>query len=73
MRLVVNRSTCLKTGQCYYLHPEVMRQLPDFSPEPVHERLPPELLHAARDAVELCPTSSIALEEGGTEVMEARP
>ena len=34
LRVEINYQTCLKTGQCYYLHSEAFRQKDDDFPEP---------------------------------------
>jgi ferredoxin len=60
-RVEINYRTCLKTGQCYYLHPEGFRQREDDHPEPVQETFPPELREALVEAAELCPTESITV------------
>ncbi len=58
-RVKVNYETCLKTGQCYYLHPEIFRARDDDFPESVAPTFGEELREAMEDAAELCPTSSL--------------
>lgn len=65
MRLTVNYRTCLKTGQCYYLHPELFRQREDFYPAVLVERLDEGLRAAAEDAIDLCPSRSIRFIDTG--------
>lgn len=61
MRLTVNLRTCLRSGQCYYLHPQLFREGDEGFPVVLLERPEGELLEEAKDAAELCPSSSIAL------------
>ncbi len=63
MRLVVNRDTCLRSGQCTYMHPKLFREGPDGFPVVLVERPEGELLEEARDAAEICPSGSIQLVE----------
>ena len=61
MRLTVNLRTCLRSGQCTYMHPRLFREGEDGFPVVLVEHPEGELLEEARDAAELCPSSSIHL------------
>jgi ferredoxin len=63
MRIEINLRTCVRSGQCSYLHPELFdRDSEDFPASKV-EHPGEEHRAAIEDAVELCPTSSISLVE----------
>ncbi len=59
MRAEVDYRTCMKTGQCYYLHPELFRRREDDHPEPTAGAFPEDLRDALEEAADLCPTESI--------------
>ena len=62
-RVTINYTTCMRTGQCYYLHPEAFRRRDDDHPEPTATTFPPELRAALDEASELCPTESIVVTD----------
>lgn len=63
MRLVVNHTKCRRTGQCVYLHPELFKADEVGAPIVLVEHPDEELWEAAEEAVELCPSGAISLEE----------
>lgn len=63
MPLVIDHGKCRKTGQCSYLHPELFKSDTDGSPSVLVEHPEGELLTAAEDAIDLCPSGAIALVE----------
>ncbi len=63
LRIEINYQTCLKTGQCYYLHAEAFRQKDDDFPEATKNEFPDEVREALEDAADLCPTQSIKIVE----------
>lgn len=62
-KVVVDRAICLKAGQCYYLQPSVFRADPQGWPEIVVEHPEGDELEAAEDAVEICPSGAITVED----------
>ncbi len=64
MRLVVNYQKCRKSGQCSYLHAELITADPDGTPRVVVDTLSADLREAAEDVVDLCPSGAIALQDG---------
>lgn len=62
-KVVVDRAICLKAGQCYYLQPGVFRADSQGWPEIVVEHLEGDELEAAEDAVEICPSGAITVED----------
>lgn len=63
MRLVVNHAKCRRTGQCSYLHPELFKADEVGAPITLVEHPGEKLREAAEEAVELCPSGAISLEE----------
>jgi ferredoxin len=63
MRLVIDHQKCLKSGQCSYLHAELIKADPDGTPRVIVEKIGEDLRAAAEDAVDLCPSGAIALVE----------
>lgn len=63
MRLVIDYQKCLKSGQCSYLHAELIKADPDGTPRVIVEQIGADLQAAAEDAVDLCPSGAIALVE----------
>jgi ferredoxin len=64
VRVVINRRTCLKSGQCTYLHPELFREDSDGFPVALVAELEDEQMEDAQDAADICPSQSITIEEG---------
>ena len=62
-KVVVDRAICLKAGQCYYLQPGVFRADSQGWPEIVVEHPEGDDLEAAEDAVEICPSGAITVED----------
>ena len=61
MRLVIAYKKCLKSGQCSYLHAELIKADPDGTPRVIVETIGEDLREAAEDAVDLCPSGAISL------------
>lgn len=62
-KVVVDRSICLKAGQCYYLQPSVFKADSQGWPEIIVEHPEGDELEAAEDAVEICPSGAIVVED----------
>jgi ferredoxin len=63
MRLVIDYKKCLKSGQCSYLHPELIKADADGTPHVIIEQIGEDLRADAEDVVDLCPSGAIALVE----------
>ncbi|HAR31139.1 MAG TPA: ferredoxin [Gammaproteobacteria bacterium] len=64
MKLVVDFKKCEKAGECYYNHPRLFeRSEGGFPILRVRELVDPELLHEAREAVEVCPAIAISVQD----------
>ena len=63
MRLVIDYKKCLKSGQCSYLHSELITAGANGTPRVITEQIEEPLRDAAEDAVDLCPSGAISLRE----------
>jgi len=63
MRLVIDYQKCRKSGQCSYLHAELITSDSDGTPRVIVETISENLHEAAEDVVDLCPSGAIALVE----------
>ncbi len=63
-KVVVDRSICLKAGQCYYLQPSIFKADSEGWPDILVE-FPEtdEAIEAAEDAAEICPSGAIEIED----------
>jgi ferredoxin len=64
MRLVIAHQKCRKSGQCSYLHAELITADPDGTPRVIVETVSDDLREAAEDVVDICPSGAITLVEG---------
>ena len=64
MRLVIDYQKCRKSGQCSYLHAELIRADPNGTPRVIVEVIGETLREAAEDVVDLCPSGAIELVGG---------
>lgn len=63
MKLVLNRATCDRHGQCVGAAPNLLSWNPDGSLRVLKEQLAPSDVEEAQDACALCPTQSLRVEE----------
>jgi len=63
MKLSVDRKTCLRSGQCTYLHPKLFKEGEDGYPVVLVEDVPDDLKQEAEDAADICPSGAIVIEE----------
>lgn len=63
MKLVLNRATCDRHGQCVGAAPNLLAFNPDGSLRIMKEDLAPEDVEEAQDACALCPTQSLSIED----------
>lgn len=62
MRIEINMETCLSSGQCAYMHPELFEVDDDGVPTIlISGDLTDEQVEQARDAADVCPSQSISL------------
>ena len=63
-RIVIDLEKCLNSGQCAYLQPEIFELDDDGAPVVLIESPEDEaLLAKARDAITMCPSQAISLED----------
>lgn len=62
MNLAVDLKKCLRSGQCFYLHPELFKEGDDGYPLVLVAEPDAEQQAAAEEAEELCPGQAIRLE-----------
>ena len=63
-RVRINQGACVRSGECYYNHPELLRKGDDGDPQLITTDLStPDLLLHARDAAEVCPAQAIEVIE----------
>ena len=62
MKLAIDLKKCARTGQCYYMHPELVRRGADDWPEVVVSAPTAAQREAAEDAVDLCPQLAVVLD-----------
>ena len=64
MKVRIDLETCIRAGECYYNHPELLRMNANGDPELLITDLQtPEQIRHAREAAEVCPSAAIILEE----------
>lgn len=63
MKVTVDRKTCLRSGQCTYLHPQIFKEGEDGYPVVLFEDVPEELKEEAEDAADICPSGAIHVVE----------
>ena len=62
MRIQIDMETCLNSGQCAYMHPELFEVDDDGVPTIlVSGELTPDQIEQATDAADVCPSQSITL------------
>ncbi|MFN0093678.1 MAG: ferredoxin [Dehalococcoidia bacterium] len=61
MQIVIDKKKCLRSGQCTYLHPKILKEGADGYPEVLMAVVPPELEKEAEDAADICPSGAIDL------------
>lgn len=62
-KLVIERRSCLKSGQCSYLQPDIFERDAENWPVVAVERPEGEQIELANDAIEMCPAQAISLVE----------
>jgi ferredoxin len=67
MKLVVNRSVCMRSSQCSYMHPTLFREGDDGFPVVLIEHPEGEQIEEAQDACDICPSQAIKLVDGKAE------
>lgn len=63
MKVKIDHEKCYKSGECYYNHPELFRMGDEGFPVVLVDQLDEQMIRHAREALEVCPSVAISLEE----------
>jgi ferredoxin len=63
MKVKVDFEKCLKSGECYYNHPELFRMGDEGFPIVLVDELDDNMQRHAAQAKEVCPAVAISLED----------
>ncbi len=64
MRVRIDLEVCIRSGECYYNHPELVRMGDAGDPTLIATDLDTEALQQhAREAAEVCPAGAFTFEE----------
>ena len=64
MKVKVDYKKCQKAGECYYNHPKIFERIDNGYPKLLVEELETaSLRHEAEEAIEVCPTGAITIED----------
>ena len=63
MRLKIDYTKCTKAGQCYYMHPELVKRGTRDLPQLLLEDVGEDALDDAESLVDICPSAAITLED----------
>ncbi len=63
MKVKIDHEKCYKSGECYYNHPELFRMGDEGFPVVLVDELDEQMIRHARDALEVCPSVAISVEE----------
>ena len=63
MKVKIDHEKCYKSGECYYNHPELFRMGDEGFPVVLVDELDEQMIRHAREALEVCPSVAISLEE----------
>ena len=62
-KLVIDLETCLNSGQCAYLQPELFELGDDGSPKVLQDEPVGDFIAKANDAIQMCPSQAISLTD----------
>ena len=64
MKIVIDKDICFKTGQCFFLHKDLMQEGIDNYPESlVEDDVPEDKLEDAMKMAQACPSGAISLRD----------
>ena len=63
MRLVIDYGKCKKSGQCFYMFPDLVERGSRDLPKLLAAEISDHRLEDAEDLVDLCPAAAISLED----------
>lgn len=61
-RIIIDLDNCIRSGQCFYMHPGLLRARADGYPEPVSAApLRAADMEEARTLLDVCPVGAISI------------
>ncbi|TDI62699.1 MAG: hypothetical protein E2O92_00675 [Alphaproteobacteria bacterium] len=64
MKITIDKDICFKTGQCFFLHKELMREGLDNYPEAlISGDIPQDRLEEAMKMAQACPSGALSLRD----------
>jgi ferredoxin len=63
MKVKIDYEKCLKSGECYYNHPELFKMGDEGFPVVLVDEVDDAMQRHAREAMEVCPAVAITLED----------
>lgn len=60
-KLTIDLTICKKSGQCYYMQPDLVRRGPENLPNIIAAEVPADMADAAEELLDVCPTGAIDL------------
>ena len=63
MKMRIDYRTCARSGQCFYMYPDLVRKGDDNLPRLQSPEVPEDKVSRARELVEVCPMEAILLED----------
>ena len=61
MKITINKDICFKSGQCFFLHRDLMKEGIDNYPEVLVDDLPADKRDEAIQMAQECPSGAIAV------------
>ena len=62
MQIIFDKDKCMKSGECYYNHPEILNKGDDGYPIVIAKEIStPELHTHATQAIDVCPAAALFL------------
>jgi ferredoxin len=63
MKIAIDKDICFKTGQCFFLHKDLMQEGLDNYPEPLVVEVPEDKLADATAMAQACPSGALSLRD----------
>ncbi len=61
MKLEINYRKCARSGQCFYMYPDLVQKGPRDLPRPLNPEIGSDDVGRAEELVEICPMEAITL------------
>ena len=64
MKIAIDKDICFKTGQCFFLHKDIMQEGLDNYPDPlITGDVPEDKLEEAMQMTQACPSGALSLQD----------